>query len=1230
MKNHTAITLPSVRRKPHLSTRLMAFAFLTAFFATLPLRAATAAIIGNGDFETPNVGSGGTQYNPQYDPAAGQPWFFSSLSGIAASGGTFVASGPTTGQFAFLQHNANGSGSIQQTIHFDSPGTYTLTYDDAGRAATATAFGDLEYRVNIFSVTNGAQVLQADMFSTSTASSQPFTHRTLQFIVPAAGDYALQIGASTGKNSDDTAFFDNMVITLSSDTPGCKNPPPGLVSWYRAENDAKDQQGNNDASIQGSPGAVAFTTGKVGQAFSFNGTDGYVTVPNSPNLIITGGSPFTIDAWIRRDTASSGVQQVFVEKRSTDGLNYISVQISPSGQLVVYLTGHQYPYSGPVVPADGQWHFIGMLYDAKQSAYDNASHMTLFVDGEIATYGNYDTGSANNDGPLTIGAARDSNGAVVAPFKGQIDELEFFSGGLTNFEVQSVYAANSSGKCLPPPAPVEPDLQDASDSGESNTDNYTNVTSAAFTVAGLVNGATVDLLRNLQVVASVTASGPSMTLSDSGLTDNTYSYTAQQTVNGLTSKLSTALSVTIDTTPPVAPTAPDLQAASDSGSSNTDNLTNLSPISFDIGNTENGATVKLYRDGLLVAPTTGNNGTVSITDGSSLQDGSYNYSATVVDRAGNTTSSAGGLTVTIDRTPPVITVPANITAEATGPNGASVTFSPTGSDAHDGSVTVVSSPASGSTFPLGTTTVTTSATDLAGNPATQKTFTVTVRDTTPPTISNVPADIFAEATAADGAAVSYAQPTANDLVDGAVAVTCNPSSGSTFGLGTAKVTCSATDARGNTASKSFNVTVRDTTPPTFSNVPTNIVTEATGPGGAAVSYTPPAAHDTVSGEVSVACSPASGSTFALGSTTVTCTATDGASNTGTASFSVTVRDTVPPVITVPPDVVVYNEAGQDGAHVTFAVSAADAVSGNVTATPSKASGSLFSTGTTMVTVTAADAAGNTATKTFLVTVRKTELGNISTRVPVGKGDNNAGIGGFIIRGNDARAIVVRALGPSLNVNGVPVPNQLQDPVVEIFDNTNKSVAKNDNWQDASNAADVSKLGLAPSDPKEAAILIVLPPGEYTAVVTGAGGSTGNALVEVFALVSSSDSDLGNISTRGQVQTGDNVLIGGVIVKGGDPRKILFRAIGPELTDRNVANALEDPTIDLRDANGDRILFNDNWQDTQKTEIEDSKLAPTDSREAAIVKTLGAGNYTAIVRGKAEATGIALVEAYNLP
>jgi hypothetical protein len=115
-----------------------------------------------------------------------------------------------------------------------------------------------------------------------------------------------------------------------------------------------------------------------------------------------------------------------------------------------------------------------------------------------------------------------------------------------------------------------------------------------------------------------------------------------------------------------------------------------------------------------------------------------------------------------------------------------------------------------------------------------------------------------------------------------------------------------------------------------------------------------------------------------------------------------------------------------------------------------------------------------------------------------------------------------------------------------------------------------------------------------------------------------------------VQTGDDVLIGGVIVKGGDPRKILFRAIGPELTDRNVVNALQDPTIDLRDANGERILFNDNWQDTQKSEIEDSKLAPTDSREAAIVKTLGAGNYTAIVRGKAEATGIALVEAYNLP
>jgi hypothetical protein len=342
-----------------------------------------------------------------------------------------------------------------------------------------------------------------------------------------------------------------------------------------------------------------------------------------------------------------------------------------------------------------------------------------------------------------------------------------------------------------------------------------------------------------------------------------------------------------------------------------------------------------------------------------------------------------------------------------------------------------------------------------------------------------------------------------------------------------------------------------------------------------------------------------------------------------------VQDTTGPIITAPGDIIVYNEAGKDGATVTFNVSATDTVDGSVTPSASPASGSLFPIGKTTVTVTATDSRGNTATRTFNVTVRATEMANISTRVPVGAGDNNAGIGGFIVRGSGQRRIVVRALGPSLNANGAPVPNRLQNPTLELYrGGSDEPIAANDDWETASNAASISAIGLAPSDSRESAILIDLAEGDYTAVVRGAGGSTGNALVEVYAVLSDAPAFLGNISTRGPVQTGDNVLIGGVIVRGGNSERLLFRAIGPDLTNRGVTGALQDPALELFDVNGQRIAFNDNWRENEQA-IRDTNMPPRDERESAIVATLGSGNYTAVVRGKADTTGIGLVEVFSL-
>jgi len=239
-----------------------------------------------------------------------------------------------------------------------------------------------------------------------------------------------------------------------------------------------------------------------------------------------------------------------------------------------------------------------------------------------------------------------------------------------------------------------------------------------------------------------------------------------------------------------------------------------------------------------------------------------------------------------DTTAPVLTLPADITAEATGPGGAAVGYSASAADAVDGTVPVDCTPASGSVFPVGPSGVTCTATDSHHNTA-SGTFTVTVVDTTGPDVT-VPADKTAEATGPDGASVSFTA-TASDLVDGSTSVTCDPASGSTFALGDTTVTCSSTDAHGNPGSATFTVTVVDTTAPVL-QLPPNISQTALSAAGSTVSYSA-SATDLVDGAVTPVCAPASGTLFGLGATTVTCSATDAHQNTATGTFTVTV--TVP-------------------------------------------------------------------------------------------------------------------------------------------------------------------------------------------------------------------------------------------------------------------------------------------------------------------------------------------------
>jgi hypothetical protein len=265
------------------------------------------------------------------------------------------------------------------------------------------------------------------------------------------------------------------------------------------------------------------------------------------------------------------------------------------------------------------------------------------------------------------------------------------------------------------------------------------------------------------------------------------------------------------------------------------------------------------------------------------------------------------------------------------------------------------------------------------------------------------------------------------------------------------------------------------------------------------------------------------------------------------------------------------------------------------------------------------------TRVYYVLVNNAHLGNIATRLRVAAGDNTL-IGGFIITGAQPKKIIVRGLGPSLANFGLS--GVLADPILELHDSS-QLIGTNDDWQSNANKQEIIDQAVAPSDPKEAAILTTLNPGAYTAILRGVSNTTGIGIVEIYELDQISNSKLANISTRGFVDTGDNVMIGGAIITGATTANVLVRAIGPSLAGFGVPNALQDPTLELHDGNGGIIGYNDDWRSDQEAGISATGIPPTDNRESAILRTLSPGAYTAIVRGGGNSTGVALVEAYQL-
>ena len=280
------------------------------------------------------------------------------------------------------------------------------------------------------------------------------------------------------------------------------------------------------------------------------------------------------------------------------------------------------------------------------------------------------------------------------------------------------------------------------------------------------------------------------------------------------------------------------------------------------------------------------------------------------------------------------------------------------------------------------------------------------------------------------------------------------------------------------------------------------------------------------------------------------------------------------------------------------------------------------------TPTATPTATPTSTPTSTPGSGASHLVNISTRMAVGTGQNVL-IGGFIVAGSESKTLILRAIGPSLS--GAGVSGVLEDPTLELHNSAGAVVTSNDDWRDGAQASQIQQIGLAPTNSLESAILVTLEPGSYTAVLSGFENGSGNGLVEVYEIDSTS-SRLVNISTRGRVGSVNEPMIGGLIAQGGAAKKVIIRALGPSLgTGANaVTGALADPVLELRDSSGNLVAVNDDWSDgSQVSAVLASGIPPANPLESAIVATLGTGNYTAIVRGVDGTSGVALVEVFDL-
>jgi hypothetical protein len=254
--------------------------------------------------------------------------------------------------------------------------------------------------------------------------------------------------------------------------------------------------------------------------------------------------------------------------------------------------------------------------------------------------------------------------------------------------------------------------------------------------------------------------------------------------------------------------------------------------------------------------------------------------------------------------------------------------------------------------------------------------------------------------------------------------------------------------------------------------------------------------------------------------------------------------------------------------------------------------------------------------------------NIAGRA-IAQREERALIGGFIIDGTSAVRVIIRAIGTSLKSGDSPLNGRLVNPVLELHGSAGELIAENDDWRASPQEDQIRATGLAPREDREAAIVATLQPGSYTALLRGAGDTEGIGVIEIYDLQTSESAELANLAARAFVSTGDNVLIGGLIVQGAPAKAVLIRAIGSSLAE-TVPDALQDPTVELINAEGMKVGENDDWREARNAAaMESTGAAPTHDKEAAILMALPAGPYTATVRGKNNGKGIGVIEIYRI-